>query len=254
MRTKKICAVLLAALMVFALAACNAPETLRTVYQIYTRANEAMKSVDSLLMDISVDMRMEVMGQSMDVTMTGTAAEVIRSETDIDMRMEMSTSVFGQELGITAYFKDGVYYMDSMGQKVKMAMSVADMMKQSNTEAFMFPESAVKESSVTDKDGGKEISFSLDGAALDDMLMQQMAGMDALLDLGADLSIGDVSLRAVVDKDERLQSMVLAYTLEMGIEGQTANADCRISLTVVQYGGVTVEFPDDLDTYEEGSI
>jgi len=247
---KKVLCALLVVLMIFTLASC-ATDTGRDIYQLYVRANEAMQGIDSLDMDMDMDMTIRADGEVMDMKIASNIRQVIRSETDIDMAMNMKMSMMDMDINTKMFYKDGVYYMEMMGMKMKMPMPIEEIMSQVNTEVIEFPESAIKDMEINDVDDGVELSFTLDGAALGDELAKQMGSMEEMLGAVPSYTFGDVTLRTVIGKDDKFKSVSMAFAFDMDMYGETVQADCVIDMDFIKFGGVIVDFPTDLDDYAE---
>lgn len=253
---KRVLCLLTAILMIFAMTSCaTIGGTKLTMYQMYVKANDAMKDADSVRMDMSMDMNITAEGETISMVMSGTVAEIIKSATDIDMEMDMQLEMMDMTMDTKTYYTGGVYYMEMMGQKYKMPMSIEDMMSQTSTEIISFPESAIKNEAITDLEDGKEISFTLDSAALNDELTKQLGSLESVLgDTSSNMSFGDVDLKVVIGKDDTFKSVHMLFTFDMDIEGTIATAECAVDMTNLQIGGVTIDFPDDLDTYVESDL
>lgn len=254
---KKTLVLVLMLISTLILTSCNSGETRQSMYELYTKANESMQNADSLLFDMDADIEMEYAGEKVNMTMTGSAAEVLLSETDIQMKLDMNMDVMEQSVSMKTYYKDGMYYMDLSGEKVKMPLPLDKALEQQanlNPELMNFPDSAIKNESVKDVTNGKELSFTLDSSALQNLLEQQMGnleGFEALLDQSGDLKFGDVEIKTVINKEDNFESIYMAFPMEMSIEGEKVKMNYAISMDIVQLGGVTIDFPDDLDEYLE---
>lgn len=222
-----------------------------SAFEVYMQASEAMKKVDSISMNTNTKMSISVNEEKMDMTMSGTISEVIKSETEIDMELDMQTNVRGQNMPMKAYYKDGMYYVDAEGSKMKMEMPLDKMLAQTNSNLIEFPESSITNQSLKDVDGNKELTFTLDGSALKDVLDKQLSSLKNITGSLEDFNIGSINLKAVVDKDGNMKSCQLVFPLEMSANGQNMKMDCDIEMEIIQVGGVTINFPEDLDTYKE---
>lgn len=256
---KKLISVLVMLALLFTFGACgnsdggDGPQTAQA-YDIYTAANKSMQDVKSLAVDTKMTIDMEYDGETISMEMNGVIKEVIKSETDVDLEMIMTTVSAGETMDMVCYYTDGYYYMDIMGQKVKMAMPMDQIMDQTNVESISFEESAVKNQGVSAVSGGQELSFTLDGTALSDLLSEQMSSMTQQLGAGATMTFNDVDFKAVVDSEGNLTSSTMAFSFSMNVEGETINASAVADMTYTQLNSTTIELPADLDTYAEGSF
>lgn len=253
---KKIILLTAVLLMTLSLTACNGGSE---AYSEFVKVNEKMANADSVDMDMDVTAVIEAGGESIDMKMNGNMKQVMRSETDIDMEMDMNIDMSipgmgSQKVNTLSYFKDGYMYTDAAGQKFKMAMSLEELEKQSSMSGkdFTFEEKAVKKSSVKDLEGGKELSFTLDGKAMTEIFGDMMGAMaDSLPIDSADMKFGDMEYVILVDKDSNMKSMVMRFAADMDIEGQKMTMKYDITAKINQIGYVKISFPSDLSTYPE---
>lgn len=246
---KKSAALITALALCLALGACNSANK-QSAYELYTLANEKMGEVTALEADTKTEMTMTYGEESMDMTMSGTLQEIIHSETDIELAMLMTTEVMGQSMDVNVYYKDGIYYMDTMGMKYAVELPLATVMEQVNVEAFKFGEDAVKDQSLTSKDGGTEVSFTLAGSTLNDMLSDQLSGLTEQMGTAAAYEYGDVKLTAFITGDGQLTTTNMAFSFDMTIEGMTIPVDAVMYLKYTAFNDdVTLTAPSDLDSY-----
>jgi hypothetical protein len=227
-------------------------DTPQSAYALYMQASQALESAESFLVEMSTEMQMSFLGDYMDMTMSGTLAVVIISETDIQMKMDMMTNSMGMDMPMLIYFKDGYQYTDVMGQKMKMSMPMEEILAQANVSPLEFTESAILNEVVTPTGNGYEVSFTLDGDTLSDIVMQQMAGLEDLFGADMDMTFGDIDMVVLIENNE-IKHMVMKFSVEAEYEGDKMMIHTDTIMTYTQIGGVTIDFPDDLDMYEEMS-
>jgi len=219
---------------------------------LYNKANAALRNIDSVEMEMDMDMTIEADGETINMQIVSNIRQVMRSETDIDMAMDMKMSMLGMDINTKMFFRDGLLYTEMMGQKIKAPMPIEEAMAQANTDMIDFPEAAVKDMAAKDVEGGVEVSFTLIGAFLNDELIKQMGNMEELLDDDyVTFTFGDVTLVAVIGEDNTFKSLRMAFVFDMEIDDEMAQAECVIDIMFIKFGGVIVTFPSDLDDYIE---
>jgi len=232
----------------------------KTPYEIYLLSAELLADADSMIMDGRISMKMDMGGESMDITMNTLMEMVMHSETDVDMRMIATTVTDSGDMSTAIYFRNGVMYMDMMemmGMQMKMEMPLEDMLEQVNTSgALDFTEDAIMDASMREVAGGTEISFTLSGEVMSDMVDSLTGGMLANVGLdSSDMSInlGDVEYVVVLDSDNMLTSMDVSMSMSMEVDGERTAMDVSTAMKVVQIGNVVIDFPADLDDYMDMS-
>lgn len=248
---KKIVAILLVLTVMLTLAACEKAEPKTALaYEIYNEATGAMSDIGSLAANTSVTMSMVVEGEEMVVEMSGLVKAVYISETEVEMQMDMATTIMGEDMEIKYFYKDGIYYMDAAGQKIAMEMPLEQMLEQANTEALAFPDTAVKNQQVTEKNGGQELSFTLDGEALIDAVAGQLGSLSSMLGGETNFSMGDIEYVVFVDGQDTLKNTWMSFSMELSVMEDTIPISAEVSMDYLQINNVSIDFPTDLDSYE----
>ena len=247
---KKFLGLLVVVVGMFTLAACDDADNGENAFALLMRAETEMADVDSMVMETEMNMVMELFGQPMYSTSNSRAYTVQVSPTEFEMRVETVTETMDMEIPSTMYFRDGMMYMDMMGERTKFEIPFEEAMQMANVDGFEFEfdESAIISHSVSANGDNRELEFVLDfGSVMDSLsgevgsMMEMFGDMEGMFD---DLT---VEMTVVIDADYQIVSMMMAY--EMEIEGITTKIE-MIS-TVVQTGGVEITFPDNLDEFEE---
>jgi len=218
-------------------------------YDTYSQATEAMSNIESLIADTDISMTMSFAGQDMSVEMSGIIKQVILSETELEMQMNMRTITMGEEIDFITYYKDGVYYMELEEQKMCMEVPLEHIQAQANTEALAFPDTAIKEQQATEKDGGQELYFILDGSTLTEAITKQIGSIGDMLGEQSELTIGDIEYKVFVDAQGDLKTTWMSFEMEMNILEEAVPISMEASLNYLQINNVSIDFPADLDTY-----
>ena len=124
---KKYLSLLLAAATALSLAACGSAKDPKAIYEDALKKTSELTSMD---VDSVVNMQM-LQGEkatenkmNLNMKMAGINTENLKYEA------QGTTDIEGQSIDISMYYENGYYYMNSMGQKIKYAMALDDMMKQ----------------------------------------------------------------------------------------------------------------------------
>ena len=159
-------------------------------FELYRQMMEAMADVESLDIDmnVTVDMDMtELLGMTMTIVTTGNIKQIIRSETDMDMAMELAVTVMGDTMPVTTYFTGGVLYtkLEIEGETIRYSvpMPLEKFLAESNTgmdNVLNFDENAIKDFNISRQGGNTTIEFTLDGEAVTELMDQAMAQLEVI--------------------------------------------------------------------------
>lgn len=201
----------------------------------------------SMPMEMKMDMDLENMDQSQ-ISMTGT----------MNMTMDESLVAEGEQSSVSQvvsyYYADGVYYMDLGDQKVKMDMSFEDALAQMGDLANM-AESGTSEpicliDSITTSGNSMTVTYS--AAGMSNLVDEVLAGMG--MDeqtAGADFSMDDVTSSVTIENGA-VSATSMTAVINMNVEGSAMTMNMSMDMVINETGdGVTVDVPDDLDTYTD---
>ena len=248
---KKMLSITLASVLLFCLAACDSGSEELTPYAAYVQASQKLAEADSYEAEMLMDLTMGAQGVSIDMGVESTVKQVKKGNS-ADLEMQMAISMMGMSIDMTMYYTDGTAYMEVMGMKAKQPMSYDEALSQANYNV-QFSEEAVKDAKIEQTSEGSVITFVLDkdamNGALDGQLDGVLSGMMEGTEAGA--MISDVAMIVTLDKSSALKSMDMTFEMAMEMSGQQVDCTAHVVMNIMQQGGVSITFPDDLDSYEE---
>lgn len=208
-----------------------------------TVADQQVMSL-SMPMDMKMDMDLENMDQSR-ISMTG----------KMDMQIDEALVGAGAETSVSQdvayYYTDGVYYMNLGDQKVKMDMSFEDAMAQvSGLDQMQNSEPICLIDSIDVSGSTMTVTYS--GAGMSGLVNDVLGEMGMDTDTaGVDVQIGDVT-SSVTISNGTIRSMDIDMQITMTVDGVAMTMDMTMDCTVNATGDrVTVDIPDDLDSYTD---
>lgn len=268
---KIIITILTLSLLLFTLTACgdnnnNQPPAQGNgdmdAFDLYLAMTDAVADLDSLQATVNANISMEFDGESIDMLMTMEVEQVMRSATDIELAMAMTTDMgeFGS-MNINMYFRDGYLYQDMsevLGVKMRSPLPIEDMLEGMGLDgaAILFERGDIRDSSVREVGANREFHFILDGDALSDILADMMGDMMDNLGVGdVDFSFGDVNYTVVIGPDYLPITEHLIFTMEMNLMGETVTASYDMMIGYLSFNSITyINFPADLDEYVDGEL
>ncbi len=244
-------------------------------YGLYSTVADSVKDATAVEGTYQIKVNFAAGGMSMGMTIDGNMQMIKRSETEADMAMNMQMDMGALGAGtneMSMYMKDGWQYMNMAGIKTKEEISAAssdtetldpEVLQKLQNDLISFDKSLIVSSNTTKADGGKKISFELDGQKIYDSLMKfYKENFDEDLDLddfggllnGAEeedvnFALGNVQYSVFVDKDNVMYAANVVLSIEAG-EGY--KVDVQIDLSDLGFDSFTeIDFPDDLEDYSE---
>ncbi|MCL2016810.1 MAG: hypothetical protein FWG68_11260 [Defluviitaleaceae bacterium] len=239
--------------------ACGQDEQDNRAYELYSQAAAAFRQVDSVLTDSAIMSIIRVIGGDLDgeqleLLSTSNVAQIINSPTDIYMRIELTTSLDGVAIPMVSYFRNGIYYVDIQGEQFSMPIALEDVLVQTNATILEFPQSAIINQLARETASGAELSFTLNGSQLTNLVDTVADGILALF--GGTLQNADISpsnIEATISIDESQIPIFTAITLQMTIdyESITFLVDITAFIEILQVGNVEFEFPSELANFPQ---
>ncbi len=244
-------------------------------YGLYSTVADSVKDATAVEGTYQIKVNFAAGGMSMGMTIDGNMQMIKRSETEADMAMNMKMDMGALGAGtneMSMYMKDGWQYMNMAGIKTKEEISAAssdtetldpEVLQKLQNDLISFDKSLIVSSNTTKADGGKKISFELDGQKIYDSLMKfYKENFDEDLDLDdfggllngteeedVNFALGNVQYSVFVDKDNVMYAANVVLSIEAG-EGY--KVDVQIDLSDLGFDSFTeIDFPDDLEDYSE---
>ena len=261
---KKVALIVVLALCLLIFAACadeNAPGVIpvahREAYALLLEMNDAVSGVTSLAASVEVDFTVTGSGDPIRVNMHSTIQQIIRSENEIELA-RISIIDMGRHgvMNSRAFFVDGYLYQDVLGTLFRTPMSSERVREMISIEAgapLTFPIEAITTSlAVVQAGGNRQITFTLNGEMINDMLSEMVGDMVSSLDIGgATISFGDVNYTVVLGEDNLAisQRTVFDMNIDFGEENFSARYDMRLTdifydeLMHITFPGNLHEFP-----------
>lgn len=233
------------------LTACD-PVADKSAYELYQDTTKAMAEVKSIDMDMSITMSMTAEGITETISMSCNMQQVTKSETNIEMAMNFHTSMSGNTISMNIYYKDGVAYIDYLGQKIKSPMPIDELMSQTmEVDIVDFHENAIKDFKISSVDDGTRIELTLNSELVSSIMDQALSliGETGLPNDGMEINLSDILFDMVIDNNNMLKSYHMVYEMTMTYMNETASMKVDMTLTVNSYNNVVINFPTDLSTY-----
>ncbi|MUB66004.1 hypothetical protein GNE07_23570 [Hungatella hathewayi] len=249
---KKVLALLLSAAMVLSMAGCGGGKDARTIYDEASKKTSELKDMD---LTTNVAMTMSQGDQTIDVT-TAMDIQMTGANTE-DMRYLATgkTSMAGQDIDMSMYYEGGYYYMETMGQKIKYAMDLNQLMEQvkQSTEGANMESSYMKEITAKKDGENQRLTFTADAEKMDAYVQDIMSSMGTAAAgmEGVTYKIKEASGEAVVNKDGYFSSMKIKMLMDMEVQGETISIDMDTDAVYRNPGQVVTLAAPSLDGYQE---
>jgi hypothetical protein len=251
---RKICVVVsmfLCFTLVLSLAACGSSAS-SDPYELYINAAKKLDKPDAVSMNMNMKTAATIGEESYDSTIDGTIAMIYSDDRkSVDMSMDLKTSTDGEETTMLAYYKDGYLYSELMGMKLKMETPMDEAVGSfSGSQVQIFSADAVIDKKLEKVKGGTKVTIKVKGDALKEL------AADSLSDLGdtdTEITYQDATISAVIDKKGNLIAYDVDMSFDVVAEDNSGSFKVKASLSDIVIDNVKIDFPDDLDEYQDFS-
>lgn len=236
---KRFLTLMLCGIMACSMAACGKKQTPQEIYDAAQKKNSELTS-----MDMTANSTVNMKQQGLDMTQT------VKSDIKIDnlntekMRYLMTgtTSIAGQFLDMTIFYVDGYYYMETAGQKIKVAMDMAGITKQiqQNTSISQFSSADLQELTATSSGKNQVLTYKIDPAKVSDLMDSVYETMGIDKSISGDMKINEMSGEATVNDKGFYTAMKSYMKLDMTVQGETINMEVTMD-SVINNPGQAVE-------------
>ena len=218
--TAQLAAVMTVTMAGTALAAKDPAALLERVTQ---KANE----LDSMDCDLGVHAVMVMQDPEMDLDLSLNLDMMMNMKMDqiksgnLRYKADMAMEFLGQTEYATVFYKDGYYYMDSNGEKIKYPMDLNSMIasvEQTTAAADLAP-SLMKSLSVREEGENRVLSYVADPAKMNAYVQDALKPLLGSMDVG--MIIREVKGEYVINKDDYYTSMNMYMVMDMSSYGET---------------------------------
>lgn len=222
---KRLMTALLAAVMTVTMAgtALAAEDPAALLERVTQKANE----LDSMDCDLGVHAVMVMQDPEMDLDLSLNLDMMMNMKMDqiksgnLRYKADMAMEFLGQTEYATVFYKDGYYYMDSNGEKIKYPMDLTSMIasvEQTTATADLAP-SLMKSLSVREEGENRVLSYVADPAKMNAYVQDALKPLLGSMDVG--MIIREVKGEYVINKDDYYTSMNMYMVMDMSSYGET---------------------------------
>ena len=222
---KRLMTALLAAVMTVTMAgtALAAKDPAALLERVTQKANE----LDSMDCDLGVHAVMVMQDPEMDLDLSLNLDMMMNMKMDqiksgnLRYKADMAMEFLGQTEYATVFYKDGYYYMDSNGEKIKYPMDLNSMIasvEQTTAAADLAP-SLMKSLSVREEGENRVLSYVADPAKMNAYVQEALKPLLGSMDVG--MIIREVKGEYVINKDDYYTSMNMYMVMDMSSYGET---------------------------------
>lgn len=222
---KRLMTALLAAVMTVTMAgtALAAEDPAALLERVTQKANE----LDSMDCDLRVHAVMVMQDPEMDLDLSLNLDMMMNMKMDqiksgnLRYKADMAMEFLGQTEYATVFYKDGYYYMDSNGEKIKYPMDLNSMIasvEQTTAAADLAP-SLMKSLSVREEGENRVLSYVADPAKMNAYVQDALKPLLGSMDVG--MIIREVKGEYVINKDDYYMSMNMYMVMDMSSYGET---------------------------------
>jgi len=184
--------------------------------------------------------------------------DILLWQADADAKIDMITSLTGEQATKIVYFRDGIAYTDIEGMQTQRQASQEDIFSEVGISQvdlvplglMNFDMDAIIEQRGFGLDGGYELIFALNPSTMHYAVDKVVELLDANID-GTSIQPASADFFVSLDEDRNITLFDLFVTFHIDIDGELAQAGLVIAVEYIQIGDVTIDFPEDLATFIE---
>lgn len=153
-----------------------------------------------------------------------------------------------QEMTYSMYYLGGYCYIDMLGQKVKTAMPLGEMMKQVSaaTGSFNMPPDMIKDLSMWTEGENRVLGYNIDDSSMNEYLQSFMGttGIGSMTN-GTTMNLSNMRCEYVVNPNGDLIKMRLKMDMSMSVAGETIKVNLDGDVGFADIGQpVEIAFPN----------
>lgn len=248
----KTAAFTMAAVMMVSMTACAKKADPKEVFDSAVKKNAELKDMD---MTTDTTMSMTQGDQKMDIA---TKAELKLNNQGTDKMQYLSnitTTLQGQSVPITMFYKDGYFYTDSQGQKIKYKMDLTKVVEavQKSKDGAQLTSADMTELTMKEDGDNKIFTYTADPTKLNSLIesVKGIVGSTGINMEDLKMDIKSAGGEYTVNKDGYYTDMKLKIDMDMTVPGQTISLSMDLN-GVINNPGKPVEFTlPDTDGYRE---
>lgn len=219
------------------------------VYEMAVRKNAGLTDMD---VTMGTEMRLKLGEETAEINMDAHMLMAGYNTSDLKYQIESKTNLLGQTVDSTMFYKDGFYYMKAGGQKIKYAYDLEKMAELvQNNQMEMISEDAMSELTVKKEGENTRLNFTGNPEKMTQYTGKLLEGMQSVMK-GLEYTIDKASGSYLINPDGYYIESAVDMDMSMKIDGNPVSVNARITSQVNRPGEkVTIQFPDDLTSYQE---
>lgn len=164
----------------------------------------------------------------------------------------MRMTLLGESMEASMYYENGYYYMDMLGQKVKVAMPVDQMMQEALSASDMLGDNVdyFRDLSVRTEGENRILSYTIDGAKMTDTLKSMMGMMSSLYD-GMEITMSDITGEYIINPEGYYTKAIMNMDMTMKYMEETINMTIVADIGVADPGQPVVINTPNLSEFVE---
>ena len=225
---KKIIRILMTLMVILTVVGCDSKTTTQSPKDIYNNAVKASRNAEYVDMTMNTNMAFTstTEGLNMDISMTVDSLSDFSDKDNLKFLFESKSNMFGQETEMNAYYMDGYTYVEMMGQKLKMKISLEEFQAIAKIETQFIKAEDMSEFSMEEKD--------------DTYVFTYVANEEAMMELLKNASgLGDIYGEEMDMQGVKINSM--SGTTTISKEGEVISELISVDANIEE-SGVTVGF------------
>ena len=209
------------------------------IFDMYVRAISPVAEASSSIIGVFTAMQAESHGtEQVSMTISGRVSQTLAGAIGSELHMEMLTVMDGIEIPVTAFYRNGMYYVDMAGMGIRMPMDYLVLAGQTHVgvDDFLFEGYTILHNyGFQLPNGGYSVFFTLASSAVYRMVEQEMRELFYEVN---HLTFSDIRVSANLDANRKLESVSYHISFMMETEGQPISMHYSIEFSIETEGQV----------------
>jgi len=248
-KTRIVKLLLVAIVMITTLVGCNSGDSekdgaMEVLKAAMDKTNAATSSSGSITMDYEFDMKdSETENMSMII-------DFIVNNANDDATLEMMTAIVLEtsegDQSMSIYAKDGYYYMDTFGMKIKVSASEGEEYLDVSNQISLqdISDNQVITAKMKESGGDKIITLELKEDTVKEMILDTLEQLYSGVFTEDDLVVENYNIEYTIAEDGYIYDQIIEFKIAFSMDGEEMSMNVKTCVVYESFEETEITFPD----------